>query len=263
MTAEATVTVSRSAYEALLAELEDAQDRATLVGVEEREGKLGKDEARRSYLPIDQVERLLAGENSLLVWREHRGLSRTALERTCALPRGRLAALERGEREASAKELAALAEALGAPFEELGAHDAETGPIGDAAPTEAAASPDVSVIERDADEEHLYRIVRVASGYLVTMRMRSRIGLLLSPAEWLFRTEEAARASLPYLKVFNRLWRAIVSGKSTEGLEQEVTAAYELASDAMSRLGDQPLIGEEVRDLRRRLDVSLGEDVVL
>ncbi len=216
-------------------------------------------------MPICRSSRpsaFLPAENPLLVWREHRGLSRAALERACGLPRSRLAALERGDREASAKELAALAEALGAPFEELRAPDMAIEAGRGTAPTEAAASTDVSVIARDADEEHLYRIVRVTSGYLVTMRMRSRIGLLLSPAEWLFRTEEAARACLRYLKAFNRWWAAIVSGQSAEGLEREVRAAYELANDAMERLDDRPLIGEEVRDLRLRLDASLGDDVV-
>ena len=73
-------------------------------------------------------------------------------------------------------------------------------------------------------------------------------------------TEEAARASLESLKAYNRLWRAIVSGRSTEGLAQTARDAYRLADDAMERLGDRPLIGDEVRDLRRRLDASLGDD---
>jgi transcriptional regulator with XRE-family HTH domain len=110
----------------------------------ERERTLGKDDARRACLPIEHALRLLAGENPLLVWREHRELSRAALERACGLPRGRLAALERGDREASAKELAALADVLGAPFEELGAHDMASGEGRSSAPTEAATSPDVS-----------------------------------------------------------------------------------------------------------------------
>mgnify|MGYP000377394965 CR=1 FL=1 len=114
-----TVVLSRKDYEALLAALEDAEDRATFAAAREREATLGKAAARDHHLPVELVERLLAGDSPVRVWREHRGLSRHALAAEAALALGYLAAIETGRRRGGIATLRRLARALRVPLDEL------------------------------------------------------------------------------------------------------------------------------------------------
>lgn len=68
-----TVTLSRADFERLVATVEDTIDLAALRRQEEREALKGKESARVNYLPVELVERMLAGESPVRIWREHRG----------------------------------------------------------------------------------------------------------------------------------------------------------------------------------------------
>jgi hypothetical protein len=48
------------------------------------------------------------------------------------------------------------------------------------------------VLREESDTNHRYRITRTDQGFLLSLRQKDQMGLLLGPAEWLYRTYEAA-----------------------------------------------------------------------
>lgn len=118
MSGAGTVTLPPKDYEALLAALEDAEDRATLAAAE-REAVLGKLEARDHHLPVTLVERLIAGESKVRIWREHRGLSPRELAAAASVAPRYLNDIEAGRRRGSLDTLLRIARALRVPVEEL------------------------------------------------------------------------------------------------------------------------------------------------
>ncbi len=74
-----TVTLRREDYEALLDELEEAQDLAAVRGGRAHEVRTGYESARKDYLTADESKRLLDGEHPVKIWREKRGLSQREL----------------------------------------------------------------------------------------------------------------------------------------------------------------------------------------
>src|SRR4051812_27580841 len=88
------VTPTRAEYEALLEELEDAQDLAAVAAAQAREAARGKEAAWADYLPIELVNRLFAGAHPFAVWREHRGLSQEDLAVAAGLAPDSVAAIE-------------------------------------------------------------------------------------------------------------------------------------------------------------------------
>ena len=96
--------VDYAEYERLLAAAEDADDaraaRAALAdGGEETPGAL--------------VERIVAGESPVRVWRQHRGLTQSALAAETGLSQAYIAGIETGKTPGSVKALLAIAAALG------------------------------------------------------------------------------------------------------------------------------------------------------
>ena len=69
--------------------------------------------------PRDVVERLLAGQNPVQVYRNHRGLTQQQLAETVGINPVYLSQIERGERSGSAKTLAAIARALQVDLDDL------------------------------------------------------------------------------------------------------------------------------------------------
>jgi ribosome-binding protein aMBF1 (putative translation factor) len=63
-------------------------------------------------IPLEIAERLWAGENSLRVWRQHRGLSQAALAERCGLPQPTIARIETGSRRGTTAQMQRLAKAL-------------------------------------------------------------------------------------------------------------------------------------------------------
>jgi hypothetical protein len=70
-------------------------------------------------VPIAVVDRLLTGENPIRVWREHRGLSATALAEAAGLGKGYLSQLERGTRQGPVATMQRLAVALRVDLDDL------------------------------------------------------------------------------------------------------------------------------------------------
>lgn len=107
-----TVTLSRRDYEALIAAAEDRIDHQAIDEQEAREAALGKDAARADYLPGPLVDRLLAGESAIRIWREHRGLTLTALAGMASVSVSYLSEIESGQKSGSAGALWAAASSL-------------------------------------------------------------------------------------------------------------------------------------------------------
>jgi len=114
-----TVTVSRRDWASLLAELEDAEDRAAIRSRRAQESVLGKAAARQNYLTIEEARRLLEGERPLRVWREKRGLTQRALAAAAGVAASYLADIENGRKPGSADALSRLARALGVSMDDL------------------------------------------------------------------------------------------------------------------------------------------------
>lgn len=98
-------------WTALLERLEELQDIADF-----KEAIVRDEET----LPLALVERRLAGEHPLRLWREHRGLTLQALAERVGCTRQMLSMIERGKAAPPADLLARLAAALGVEIDDLG-----------------------------------------------------------------------------------------------------------------------------------------------
>ena len=114
-----TVTLSLIDYEALLTAAEDAEDVRTLRAAEARETEIGVEAARADDLSDDLVGRLLAGEHPITIWREHRGLSVSALAERAGVSRSYLAEIEALKKPGSIQAFRGLASALGLAVDDL------------------------------------------------------------------------------------------------------------------------------------------------
>jgi DNA-binding XRE family transcriptional regulator len=104
--------------EAEFARLREADEMAAdLIAYQRATARLanGDDE----LIPIDLVERLLAGENKIRVWREHRGLSSRELAEQAGIAAPFLSQIEAGKRQGTVETLKALAKALGLTIDDL------------------------------------------------------------------------------------------------------------------------------------------------
>jgi DNA-binding XRE family transcriptional regulator len=72
-----------------------------------------KSDSNQDRIPLEVVKRLIADENPLKVWREHRGLTQQALACAAGLPPSTIARLESGERKGPVDQMRKLAGALG------------------------------------------------------------------------------------------------------------------------------------------------------
>lgn len=107
-----TVTLTRADYEALLEALEDAEAIAALNADAAKEEAAGKADYRADCLPVELVERMLAGESPVRVWREHRGMTAKALAEAAGVARGYVSEIESGKKPGSLSVLKKLATAL-------------------------------------------------------------------------------------------------------------------------------------------------------
>jgi DNA-binding XRE family transcriptional regulator len=81
------------------------------------------DEAKRNNdgfsIPADIVFRELDGENSLKLWREHRGLTVESLATAAGISKAYLSQIENGKRHGTMRVIKAIAEALDIPLDIL------------------------------------------------------------------------------------------------------------------------------------------------
>lgn len=74
---------------------------------------------RDEMVPSAVVDRLLAGENRIRVWREHRGLSARELARRAGISAAYVSELESGRKNGRVEPLQRLAVALGVDLDDL------------------------------------------------------------------------------------------------------------------------------------------------
>jgi hypothetical protein len=119
MTDIETVTLPRAEYEALLDRLEDAEDISTIEAFRARVASVGFEEATKNYLPAELAWRMLDGEHPIRVWREHRGLTATALANKAGIPQSYLSDIENRKKPGSIDAYARLSGALGVTVDDL------------------------------------------------------------------------------------------------------------------------------------------------
>jgi DNA-binding XRE family transcriptional regulator len=108
------VVLPESDYRALLEAAEDATD---LAIVREFDRKLAAGE--EELIPAEIVDRILAGENRVRVWREHRRMSVRALAEAAGVTPAYLSQVETGKRDGTVETYRKLAAALRITLDEL------------------------------------------------------------------------------------------------------------------------------------------------
>lgn len=111
---ERMVMLPEAEFKALLAAAEDAADRAAVADFR-RKIETGDEE----LLPAGMVDRLIAGENRIKVWRQHRGLTSRDLAEKAGIGQPYLSQIEGGKREGKVETLRKIAAALNLSLEEL------------------------------------------------------------------------------------------------------------------------------------------------
>jgi DNA-binding XRE family transcriptional regulator len=103
-----TVTLLRADYEALLTELEEAEDR---IAVMEHMAAVRAHKAAEP-LTLAEADRLMDGANPITVWREKRGMTQRALAASAEISPALLSEIENGIKTGSVETLRKLAHAL-------------------------------------------------------------------------------------------------------------------------------------------------------
>jgi DNA-binding XRE family transcriptional regulator len=108
------VVLPESEYEELLDRLDEA---AAVLAVERFERKLAAGE--EEFVPADVVDRILAGENKVAIWREYRGLTARELAEKAGITQAYLSQIESGKRDGTIGTMKKIAEALSVTIDEL------------------------------------------------------------------------------------------------------------------------------------------------
>lgn len=111
---ETMVVLSEADYHKLISAAEDAADALAVRQFTERLAS-GDEE----LLPAAMGDRILAGENPVRVWREHRGLTALELASRAGITQPYLSQIENGNREGGVETMKALASALGVTIDDL------------------------------------------------------------------------------------------------------------------------------------------------
>ena len=108
------VALSRAAYDRLVEAAQDAADSAAIARFEQRLA-----EGEEEFVPAAMVDRILAGENLVRVWREHRGLTVSALAEMAGIAQPYLSQIETGKREGTLATMKKIAGALRVKLDDL------------------------------------------------------------------------------------------------------------------------------------------------
>lgn len=108
------VVVPLEDYERLKEAAEDLEDLQAAADIQ-RKLASGEEE----FVPAEFVERRIAGESLVRLWREHRGLSVKALAEKCGLTAAYLSQIETGAREGTIETMKKIAGALGVQIDDL------------------------------------------------------------------------------------------------------------------------------------------------
>lgn len=107
-------TMPRAEFESLIERMEDMED---IIAADEVKRRLASGE--EEMLPSGFIDRMLAGESILKLWREHRGMNQSELGRASGVNRVVVADIEAGRSRGSADALKKLADALGLTVDDL------------------------------------------------------------------------------------------------------------------------------------------------
>ncbi|MGO9674238.1 MAG: helix-turn-helix domain-containing protein [Methylocella sp.] len=113
-TGERLIVLAEADYNRLVAAAEDAADIAS-VEIFRRKLAAGEEE----LVPAEIADRILNGENRIRVWREHRGLTSSALASKAGIAQGFLSQIETGRREGTVETLRKIADALSLMIDDL------------------------------------------------------------------------------------------------------------------------------------------------
>lgn len=113
-TGERLIVLAEADYNRLVEAAEDATD---IAAVETFRRKLAAGE--EELVPSGIVDRILNGENRIRVWREHRGLTATALADKAGIAQAFLSQIETGKREGTVETLRKIADALSLTIDDL------------------------------------------------------------------------------------------------------------------------------------------------
>ena len=108
------VVMSRAEFDRLKGAAEDAAD----VRAYDR-AKAALASGEEELIPADMLDRMLAGESPVKLWRQHRGLTQAALASMADLSEGYLSQIETGKRDGTVESFKRLAEALGVAVDDL------------------------------------------------------------------------------------------------------------------------------------------------
>jgi len=100
-------------YERLLEVAEDGADALAARNAERR-----RDEGEE-YLPSDLVDRILAGESALKVWRTYRGMTLASLAESAGMTHASLSRTENGKQQPKTAQWRALANALNVTVDDI------------------------------------------------------------------------------------------------------------------------------------------------
>jgi DNA-binding XRE family transcriptional regulator len=100
-----------------IAKYEDLLDRADIAQADKVKADIaaGRDE----LVPAEVVNRLLAGENAVKVWRSHRGMAARELAKKAGISAPYLSEIESGKKDGSLSTMKKIAEALSVDLDDL------------------------------------------------------------------------------------------------------------------------------------------------
>ena len=102
-------------YDQLMTSYRNAEE----TGLSDEELLERLDSVDEEYFPAGVVDRLLAKENPVTVYREYRGMSLAELAKAAKIGENELAEMESGSRAVPAWHLPAVAKALGLDYDDL------------------------------------------------------------------------------------------------------------------------------------------------
>lgn len=113
-TGERLVVLPEADFQALVSAAEDGADRAAVA---EFRRKLAAGE--EELVPAAVAERIIDGANRVRAWREHRGLTASALAEKAGVGQGYLSQIETGKRHGTIETMKRIADVLGLSLEDL------------------------------------------------------------------------------------------------------------------------------------------------
>lgn len=113
--AQAYAVIPWDEYDKLIAAYRNVEE----AGLSDEELLERLDSVDEEYFPSEVVDRLLAEENPVTVYRQYRGMSLEELAKAAGISEGELAEIESGPRAVPAWHLPAVAKALGLDYDDL------------------------------------------------------------------------------------------------------------------------------------------------